>query len=58
MCMYTCRSFKKECPAFISLRIDESGNRLEVKSMCEDHNHAVSKVILLMFKICIDGLPF
>ena len=44
-----------ECPAFISLRIDESGNRLEVKSMCEDHNHAVSKVILL---ICIDGLPF
>ena len=34
-------------PAFISLQIDDSGNRLEVKNMCEDHNHAVSKVILL-----------
>ena len=38
------RTFKKDCPAHISLRINGTGNALEVKSVSFDHNHEISEV--------------
>ncbi|CAI8036420.1 hypothetical protein GBAR_LOCUS20403, partial [Geodia barretti] len=35
-------TFKQGCPFYISLRVNVDGNALEVKSVCQEHNHEVS----------------
>ena len=41
---YEYRTFKQHCPAHISLRVNENGTALVVKSVSFDHNHPVSQV--------------
>ena len=42
--IFRLRTFKKDCPAHISLRINGSGDALEVKAVSFDHNHERSEV--------------
>ena len=39
------RIFRKGCPAHISLRANDRGSALQVKSVCFDHNHEISQVM-------------
>ena len=41
---FTRRTFKQDCPVFISLRENAAGDALAVKSLCLEHNHEVSQV--------------
>lgn len=38
------RTFKRGCLAHISLRANDKGSALQVKSVCFDHNHEISQV--------------
>ena len=40
------RTFRKGCPAHISLRANDRGSALQVKSVCFDHNHEISQVMI------------
>ena len=42
------RTFKKGCPAHISLRANDRGSALQVKSVCFDHNHEISQVMTII----------
>ena len=42
--VYVYRTFRKECPMHIALRINMDGQYLEVTSVCYDHNHPISQV--------------
>ena len=44
-CLY--RTFKKDCPAHIAVKANDDGTALEVRSVCSEHNHLVSKVITM-----------
>ena len=41
---FAIRTFKNNCPVHISLRANESGSALEIKSTCLIHNHETSQV--------------
>ena len=41
---FAIRTFKNNCLVHISLRANESGSALEVKSTCLIHNHETSQV--------------
>lgn len=38
------RTFKQDCPVHVTLRASGDGSALEVKSVCNEHSHAVSQV--------------
>ena len=40
------RTFKQDCPVHITLRADENGNMLKVRSVNFEHNHEVSQVCI------------
>lgn len=42
--LYFCRTFKQECASHISLRANEDGTALVIRSVCFDHNHEISQV--------------
>ena len=42
------RTFKRGCPAHISLRANDGGSALQVKSVCFDHNHEISQVMTIV----------
>ena len=55
LCYITClydlfayTTFKQDCPAHITFRADESGDYLQVKNLCLEHNHDLSRVSLMM----------
>ena len=43
--MLCCSTLKRDCPAGIKLSLSEDGQHLIVTSICEDHNHDVTKVL-------------
>ena len=45
------RTFKKGCPAHISLRANDRGSVLQVKSVCFDHNHEISQVMTIIIVV-------
>jgi len=45
MCVLCIRTFRQDCPAHISLKVDDEGRALQVRSLCTEHNHELSKVI-------------
>lgn len=38
------RTFRQECEAHIALKVDDEGKALQVRSLCNEHNHELSKV--------------
>ena len=49
-------TFKQGFPFYISLRVNVDGNALEVKSVCQKHNHEVSKASYLGLGIWFDNV--
>ena len=47
------RTFKQDCPVHITLRADENGNMLKVRSVNFEHNHEVSQVFIGGSNVCV-----
>ncbi len=45
-------TFKQDCPAHISVKIDRAGSALEVRSINTEHNHIPSQVIQHKMFMC------
>ena len=43
-CLPACRTFKQDCPVHIMVKVDSSGEELEVKRVLLEHNHSVSQI--------------
>ena len=41
-------TFKHDCPAHITLRVNVIGTALEMKSVSTEHNHKISQVSIAM----------
>ena len=46
--MLNFRTFKQDCCAHISLRADEKGNFLKIRSVNIEHNHEISQVRIIV----------
>ena len=44
-------TFKRDCPAHITLRINVSSTALEVKSVSTEHNHEILQVSVGMVSV-------
>ena len=44
-------TFKRDCPAHITLCVNVSGTALEVKSVSTEHNHEISQVRVGMVSV-------
>ena len=43
-CVPVCRTFKQDCPVQIMVKVDSSGEELQVKRVLLEHNHSMSQV--------------
>ena len=44
-------TFKHDCPAHITLRVNLTGTALEVKNILTEHNHKISQVSIGMVSV-------
>ena len=45
------RTLRQECEAHIALKVDDEGKALQVRSLCTEHNHELSKVCLSLLMV-------